>query len=100
MQEFLVELMTTAPKGTDPEEVDRRWAAEAVHVAELAISGHLFRMWRPEGEMRNIGIWLAETEEELHERVLGTLPLRPWMSVSVTPLVSHPNDPGRRGDAA
>jgi muconolactone D-isomerase len=50
--------------------------------------------------MRNVGIWLAETEEELHERVLGTLPLRPWMSVSVTPLVSHPNDPGRRGDAA
>jgi muconolactone D-isomerase len=27
--------------------------------------------------------------------VLGTLPLRPWMTLTVTPLESHPNDPGR-----
>jgi muconolactone D-isomerase len=26
--------------------------------------------------------------------VLGTLPLRPWMSLTVTPLEPHPNDPG------
>jgi muconolactone D-isomerase len=100
MHEFLVELLTTTPAGTGPEEIDRRWAAEAVRVAELATAGHLFRMWRPQGEMRNIGIWRAETEEELHEKVLGTLPLRPWMSLSVTPLVSHPNDPGKLDDAA
>ena len=37
----------------------------------------------------------AADEAELHEKVLGTLPLRPWMAVTVTPLESHPNDPGR-----
>lgn len=30
MQEFLVGLTTTVPEGTDPAEVDRRRAAEAV----------------------------------------------------------------------
>ena len=27
--------------------------------------------------------------------LIGTLPLRPWMSLTVTALESHPNDPGR-----
>jgi muconolactone D-isomerase len=94
MKEFLVEITTTIPEGTDPAEVDRRRAAEAVRARELAAAGHLFRLWRPEGELRSIGVWRADSEEQLHEKVLGTLPLRPWMSLTVTALVSHPNDPG------
>jgi len=96
VKDFLVEITTTIPAGTDPAEVDRRRAAEAVRAKELAATGHLFRLWRPEGELRSIGIWRADTEEQLHEQVLGTLPLRPWMSLAVTPLVPHPNDPSGR----
>ena len=55
------------------------------------------RLWRPVGELRSIGVWRAVDEAELHEKVLGTLPLRPWMTLTVTPLESHPNDPGRTG---
>ncbi|MGW7238464.1 muconolactone Delta-isomerase family protein [Streptomyces sp. NPDC054804] len=95
MREFLVEITTTVPEGTGQEEVDRRRAAEAVRAAELAATGHLARLWRPVGELRSIGVWRAGDEEELHEKVLGTLPLRPWMTLTVTPLESHPNDPGR-----
>ena len=95
MKEFLVELTTTVPEGTDQAEVDRRRAAEAVHAKELAATGHLFRLWRPVGELRSLGIWRATDEAELHEKVLGGLPLRPWMTAVVTPLESHPNDPGR-----
>lgn len=95
MNEFLVEITTTIPEGTSPAEVGRRRAAEAARAAELAASGHLFRLWRPVGELRSIGVWRAIDEAELHEKVLGTLPLRPWMTVQVTPLESHPNDPGR-----
>ncbi|KUN76054.1 muconolactone Delta-isomerase family protein [Streptomyces griseoruber] len=98
MREFLVEITTTVPEGTAQDEVDRRRAAEAVRAGELAGTGHLARLWRPVGELRSIGVWRAADEEELHEKVLGTLPLRPWMSLTVTPLESHPNDPGR-GDA-
>lgn len=95
MREFLVEITTTIPEGTTQDEVDRRRAAEAVRAAELAANGNLARLWRPVGELRSIGIWLAADEDELHEKVLGTLPLRPWMTLTITPLQSHPNDPGK-----
>ncbi|QMU70615.1 muconolactone Delta-isomerase family protein [Streptacidiphilus sp. P02-A3a] len=95
MNEYLVELTTRIPEGTDPAEVDRRRAAEAVRARELAATGHLGRLWRPVGELRSIGLWRADDEAELHEKVLGTLPLRPWMTLVVTPLEPHPNDPGR-----
>ncbi|WP_328482641.1 muconolactone Delta-isomerase family protein [Streptomyces sp. NBC_00377] len=95
MREFLVEITTTVPEGTGQGEVDERRAAEAVRARELAASGHLSRLWRPVGELRSIGVWCAADEAELHEKVLGTLPLRPWMTLTVTALQPHPNDPGR-----
>ncbi|MET8022774.1 muconolactone Delta-isomerase family protein [Streptomyces avermitilis] len=99
MREFLVEITTTIPEGTEPAEVDRRRAAEAVRAKELAATGNLLRLWRPVGELRSIGVWRAGDEDELHEKALGTLPLRSWMTLTVTPLESHPNDPGK-ADAA
>ncbi|MER5756035.1 muconolactone Delta-isomerase family protein [Streptomyces sp. NPDC002088] len=100
MREFLVEITTTIPAGTSQDEVDRRRAAEAVRAKELAATGNLARLWRPVGELRSIGIWCAADEEELQEKVLGTLPLRPWMTLTVTALESHPNDPGRSAPSA
>ncbi|MFE3068091.1 muconolactone Delta-isomerase family protein [Streptomyces sp. NPDC059247] len=94
MNEYLVEITTTVPEGTPSEEVDRRRAAEALRARELAASGHLARLWRPRGELRSIGVWRAADEDELHAKVLGTLPLRPWMTLTVTALEPHPNDPG------
>ena len=95
MREFLVEIATTIPEGTAEAEVDRLRAAEAARAAELAAAGHLFRLWRPVGEMRSLGIWRAADDAEL-DSVLGTLPLRSWMTLKVTALQSHPNDPGNK----
>jgi muconolactone D-isomerase len=95
MKEFLVEITTTIPEGTEETEVDRRRAAEAVRATELTATGHLFRLWRPVGELRSLGIWRAADESDLQEKVLGTLPLRSWMTLKVTALQSHPNDPGK-----
>jgi muconolactone D-isomerase len=95
MKEFLVEITTTIPEGADRAEVDRRRAAEAVRAKELADAGHLARLWRPVGELRSIGLWRADEEAALHEKVLGTLPLRSWMTLMVTPVESHANDPGK-----
>jgi muconolactone D-isomerase len=94
MKEFLVEITTHIPEGTDPAEVDRRNSAEAVRAGELAASGHLVRLWRPVGEVRSISLWRANDEAELQHKILGTLPLRPWMSLTVTAVQPHPNDPG------
>ncbi|MFI5606986.1 muconolactone Delta-isomerase family protein [Amycolatopsis sp. NPDC051903] len=95
MKEFLVEITTTIPDGTDPAEVDRRRAAEAVRAGQLAATSHLGRLWRPVSELRSVGLWRADDEADLRRNVLGTLPLHDWMSFAVTPLEPHPNDPGR-----
>lgn len=100
MREFLVELTTTVPEGTDPAEVDRVRAAEAVRAGELAAGGHLVRLWRPVGEPRSIGVWRAGDAAELRRKVLGTLPLWPWMTAVITELQPHPNDPGSAGTSA
>lgn len=98
MREFLVEITTTVPEGTAQDEVDRRRTAEAARAKELTATGHLARLWRPVGELRSIGVWRATDEAELHDKVLGTLPLHPWMTFAITPLESHPSDPGRSDD--
>jgi muconolactone D-isomerase len=95
VKEFIVEITTDIPAGTEPAEVERRRAAEAVRAKELAATGHLVRLWRPVGELRSIGLWRADDEADLHKTVLGTLPLRPWMSIAVTAVDPHPNDPGK-----
>ena len=94
MREFIVEITTTIPHGTEPAEVDRRRAVEASRARELAASGHLVRLWRPIGEQRSIGLWAADDEEDLRSNVLGTLPLARWMHFEVTAVAPHPNDPG------
>jgi muconolactone D-isomerase len=93
--EFIVEITTTVPEGTDPAEVDQRRAAEAVHARELTSSGNLVRLWRPVGELRSVGLWRAENEADLRVHVLDTLPMRPWMKFTITAVQPHPNDPGR-----
>lgn len=95
MKEFLVELKTNFPEDMAATSIERLRAAEAVRAGELAAQGHLVRLWRPVGEMRGIGVWRAADEDRLWSEVLGTLPLFPWMTVSVTPVASHPNDPGK-----
>ena len=95
MREFLITITTTIPDGTDPAEVDRRRAAEAVRAKELGASGNLVRLWRPAGEGRTVGLWRAADENDLYENVLNTLPLRSWMAFEVRAVQSHPNDPGK-----
>ena len=93
MKDFVVTITTTIPDSADPAEVDRRRNAEHERARELAATGHLYRIWRPAGEKRSIGIWRAEDRQDLLDNVLGTLPLWQWMSPEIIELESHPNDP-------
>ena len=94
--EFLADMRTYVPDGTPDSEVDDTKAREASRAKQLAAQGHLLRLWKPPvqtGEWRTIGLWSADSEQELHA-LLTTLPLHAWMKVDVTPLAPHPNDPG------
>lgn len=93
--DFLVEFEVDVPVGTSETEVKDRETAEAVAATKLADEGHLLRVWKrplPTGEANVLGLYRAESETEL-EGLLGALPLYEWMTVTVTGLERHPNDP-------
>src|SRR6476620_909747 len=97
--DYLVDFIITIPDDAPPAEIEQRLAGEATRVAELAAQGHALRVWKPlpeDGRRRALGLYRAASDEEL-EAVLDSLPLRPWMEVSVTALAEHPNDPARSG---
>ena len=93
--DYLVEFDTTIPDDAPPAEVEQRMAGETTRVAELAAQGHALRVWKPlpeDGRRRAVGLYRAASDTEL-EAILDSLPLRPWMEVSVMALAEHPNDP-------
>ena len=93
--DYLVDFTLTVPAGTPASELERRTTGEGTRVAELAAQGHALRVWRPvpdDGRSRAIGLYRAADDSEL-QAILESLPLRPWMELSVTALAEHPNDP-------
>ena len=93
--EFLANMITNVPEGTLEAEVDETKEREAVRAGELAAQGHLLRLWKPpvkSGEWRTLGLWRADDQTHL-QAILATLPLHVWMTVELTPLAPHPNDP-------
>ena len=95
--EFLVDMVTTVPEGTTAETVADTKRREAARAAELAAQGRLLRLWKPPeapGEWRTLGLYDAADEDEL-QQVLASMPLHPWMAVTITPFTPHPSDPGR-----
>jgi muconolactone D-isomerase len=93
--EFLVEFEVNIPDGTPQSEVQDREHAEAAAAAKLVDEGHLARVWKAHvapGEPKILGLYRADSQAEL-DALLGALPLYEWMSISITSLEQHPNDP-------
>jgi muconolactone D-isomerase len=100
--DYLVDFIITVPEATPESEVQQRTAGEVARVAELAQQGHALRVWKPlpdDGRRRALGLYRAADDQEL-EAILESLPLRPWMEISVTALAEHPNDPAHPGGTA
>ena len=98
--EYLVTMTTNVPEGTSGEAVEEMRTREAARSRELSVQGHLLRLWRPPlkpGEWRTLGLFAADDRDQLEE-VLVSMPLRVWRTDEVTPLSTHPNDPGLSDD--
>lgn len=91
--QFLLHIKVTWPPDGDPEERDRRTAAEGVRARELAAEGIIKRVWRIPGQWANWGLWEAPDATTIHAAV-QSLPMWPYLEVEVHPLADHPNDPG------
>lgn len=90
--EFLVHIEVTGriEGGAEAEKVMRE--REATRARELAASGTLQRLWRVPGRWANWGIWVADDADQLHAAI-SSLPLFPYLTVTVHPLATHPNAP-------
>lgn len=90
--EFLVNIEIDWPADADEERRERLFAAELARGRQLAAAGTMKRLWRVPGRWANWGLWEAEDATALHEAI-SSLPLWPWMRVTVHPLAEHVNDP-------
>lgn len=88
--EFLVEFEVNIPAGTPEAEVKRRQNAEAMAAADLAARGHILRIWKRSSKI--LGLYSTDDRPQL-DAILAGLPLFDWMTINVTPLDPHPNDP-------
>jgi muconolactone D-isomerase len=98
--EFLVEFELAVPDGTGASEVEDREEAEASAATTLADEGHLLRVWKPRGSKTVMGLYRADDDSQL-KGLLASLPLRPWMDVTVRALGrirTTPRWPLRRTD--
>lgn len=86
--EFLVEIEIRLPPDLDEARRKELVDAEFARGAGLAEAGILRAVWRVPGRFANRAIWSAPDATALHE-ALTSLPLWPYMDVSVTALARH-----------
>jgi muconolactone delta-isomerase len=87
--EFLVGIEIALPPELSEDDRARLEQRERERGLELLSDGAIVRIWRVPGRTANIGVWSADDATELH-RLLASLPLFPWMDITVTPLARHP----------
>jgi len=92
--EFLVHIQVNWPPERDREELTRLTSDERGRARELVAEGRIHRLWRVPGRFANWGIWDAPDTDTLHEAI-SSLPLYPYLDVTVHPLAAHPSDPGK-----
>ncbi|MFL6041956.1 MAG: muconolactone Delta-isomerase family protein [Gaiellales bacterium] len=87
--EFLVRMTIRLPPDTPDQRRAELIAREAVRGRELIEQGALIRIWRLPGRWANISLYQAADATELHQ-LISSLPMWPWMDVSVEALATHP----------
>ena len=87
---YCVEMDVQVPRDVDPAVFDRLKAEEKARAADLQRAGKWRHLWRVAGRYANISIFDVASHDELHA-ILSTLPLFPFMDISVTPLAQHPS---------
>jgi muconolactone D-isomerase len=86
--EFFVEIEIRIPPELDEARRSALVAAELERGTALAEAGLLRAVWRVPGRFANRAVWSAPDATALHE-ALTSLPLWPYMDVTVTPLARH-----------
>lgn len=87
---YCVRMDVKVPYDIDKERFERLKADEKACAQDLQRSGKWVHLWRIAGQYANISIFDVADHDELHN-LLSTLPLFPFMEITVTALARHPS---------
>jgi muconolactone D-isomerase len=87
---YFVQMEVRPPHDLDPERFERLKAEEKTRAQELQHQGKWRHLWRVAGHYANVSVFEVADHDELHA-ILSSLPLFPFMAMSVTPLARHPS---------
>ncbi len=85
---FMVKIKVRIPGDWSKEKLAEINKAETARSMQMVKDGKLKRIFRIVGQRANFSIWEAASPEELHE-TLTSMPLHPYMDVSVYPIMKH-----------
>ncbi|WP_433888448.1 muconolactone Delta-isomerase [Streptomyces sp. CA-111067] len=89
--EWLVHTHNRLPAQTPAAERERLRVAERERAMELRAQGVLRKLWRTPGSAGTVALYECRDATHLHE-ALSSLPMFPWLEVSVEPLADHPQE--------
>lgn len=87
---FLVHMVVDVPRDLPAEEFAGLKEVEKNYSQELQRDGRWAQLWRVVGQYANYSVFDVSSNDELHE-ILASLPLFPFMEITVTPLAHHPS---------
>lgn len=87
---YCVEMTVNIPHDADRAMIERLKAEEKAVAQELQRKGVWRHLWRVAGAYANISIFEVDNHDALHD-ILSSLPLFPFMDISVKPLARHPS---------
>jgi muconolactone D-isomerase len=88
---FAVRMDVDIPTDLDPDDRAALLATEKAYSHELQRAGKWMHIWRIVGQYSNLSVFDVADNEELHA-ILWGLPLFSYMTITVTPMVTHPSD--------
>lgn len=87
---YMVHMQVNVPDTLPKAEADRLKDQEKAYAQKLQHDGTWRHLWRIAGKYANYSVFDAAGNDELHD-ILSSLPLYPYMTISVTPLAQHPS---------
>ena len=87
---YLVHMRVDLPHDLDPARADELKRTEKERALQLQRDGRWVHLWRVAGRYENYSVFDVADHDELHA-LLTSLPLFPFMDVSVTALAQHPS---------
>lgn len=85
---FMARIVVRLPGDWPPEKLQEINQRETARSMQLVREGKLKRIFRIVGQRANFSIWEVASPEELHQ-TLTSLPLHPYMDVTVWPIIKH-----------